>query len=114
MKLPGQLIAEIPKQKILDYLLSNTHPVGWAKARFFQMHGFERHNWELLSERLMDHARQNDVMKTEESRFGIKYIIKGGLPCPNGQSPTVCAVWFVAAGEETSRLVTDFPAEEDK
>ena len=61
----------------------------------------------------MDHARLNDVLKTEESRFGIKYIVKGGLRCPDGEQPTVYAVWFIAAGERAPRLVTAYPVAGD-
>jgi hypothetical protein len=107
-------LAYVPTEKILDYLLSESHPVGSAKARFFRMHGYSRRNWKRLADALTDHAIQNDMLKTEESRFGIKYIVKGPLACPTGDTPVVVTVWFIAKGEETPRLVTAFPAAKEE
>jgi filamentous hemagglutinin len=113
MKLPAQSRGEIPKRKILDYLLAEAHPVGTAKAHFFHKHGFKRRDWELLVDALMKHARHNAVMKREASRFGMKYVIKGRLRCPDGESPMIFAVWFIAAGGTAPRLVTPYPAAGD-
>ena len=49
-KLPRADRAIIPPEKLTDYLLSTTHPVGSAKARFFRGHGFNDDNPELLAE----------------------------------------------------------------
>ena len=40
MKLPRSLEAIVPERKLTGYLLSETHPVGRAKAKFFRALGF--------------------------------------------------------------------------
>ena len=41
MKLPGGDQAFIPRAKLTNYLLSDVHPVGRSKARFFASLGFD-------------------------------------------------------------------------
>jgi hypothetical protein len=43
MKLPNADKAYVPPNKLLDYLLSLSHPVGGSKARFFRSAGFDGH-----------------------------------------------------------------------
>jgi len=40
MRLPFMESAEVPKRKLVDYLLSTTHPFGRYKARVFIRYGF--------------------------------------------------------------------------
>ena len=46
-----------------------------------------------------------------ESKFGAKYQIDGPLPCPDGRSPVIRAVWIVDAGTDFPRLITAHPLE---
>ncbi len=40
MKLPGNRDAVVQDGKLADYLLSETHPVGKAKAKYFRSLGY--------------------------------------------------------------------------
>ncbi len=48
MKLPNADQAIIPPEKIRDYLLSSSHPIGKFKAVFFKSIGYNEDNWQQL------------------------------------------------------------------
>ena len=48
MLLPNAERAEIAAEKLRDYLLSNEHPIGRFKARFFTALGFSAARWQEL------------------------------------------------------------------
>ena len=83
MKLPLADRAEIPKTKVVQYLLSSTHRAGRGKARFFTSIGFQVSAWEALAQALKQHARVNDVIFSENTPFGIRYVIEGPLVAPD-------------------------------
>lgn len=70
MKLPDSERAWIPEQKLRDYLLSTTHPVGRAKAGFFRGFGFHDENVDLLESGLLAVARFQEVVEATKSPFG--------------------------------------------
>jgi hypothetical protein len=41
MELPNKANAQVPFEKIVDYLLSETHSVGRSKAKYFRSYGFD-------------------------------------------------------------------------
>ena len=68
----SRVTAFIGRAKLADYLLSPSHPSGRHKASFFESFGFGRDACEELSDALLLHARSNDVVRSEVSRFGVK------------------------------------------
>jgi len=44
MRLPNGTNAYVPREKLVEYLLSETHAVGKSKARFFRGFGFDETN----------------------------------------------------------------------
>ena len=110
MKLPNIMVAVVGHQKVADYLLSENHPVGRAKARFFRSFGFTRERAGELTQALRQHAEIHEVAMTEASQFGMRYIIDGILITPDGRNPMVRSVWFIETGEITPRFVTAYPA----
>lgn len=109
MKLPNVEKAEIPREKIEGYLLSTTHRDGRSKAAFFAHYGFAAEHWEMLAEALRRHAAENEVVKTEQSPFGTRYIVEGALQAPDGRTPYLRVVWFVERGQTIPRLATAYP-----
>lgn len=107
--LPGAFRATVDPSKVTAYLLSETHPVGRAKAAFFGQFGFSASNWEALRDALLAHARTGEVSSTAATEFGMKYIVDGPFSCPDGQTPRVRTVWFVTKGSAVPRLVTAHP-----
>ena len=106
---PNRDRAVVEPNKITNYLLSGTHPVGWAKARFFKRLGFRESAPEVLIQALLIHVRDNAVAETETSAYGTKYRVDGPLASPYGHNPSVSSIWFISFGEDRPRLITAFP-----
>lgn len=109
MKLPYSDRLEISQTKVAQYLLSSTHRAGRGKARFFSAFGFQASSWEMLAQTLQQHAKDNVVLQTEETPFGIRYVIEGPLIAPNGRELQIRAVWFIDTGSVAPRFVTAYP-----
>ena len=61
----------IDEAKIIDYQLSETHPVGKYKARFFKRLGYNKNRSQELKSDIQQFAEIWQVTETVETRFGI-------------------------------------------
>jgi hypothetical protein len=96
---PNRDQAIIDLAKVSDYLLSGTHPVGRAKARFFNRFGFREDPPGELVQALLDHVRGGTASQAEPSAYGTRYRVDGPLTSPNGRNPLVSSVWIILDGE---------------
>ena len=108
-RLPNARRAIIPEAKVVGYLLSRAHAFGKTKAVFFESFGFSPAAWQALRQALLDHAARGDIVKTEETPFGQKFVVEGPLGTPDGRDPAVRAVWIIETGESQPRFVTAYP-----
>ena len=111
MKLPVSDQAVMEAAKLRDYLLSFAHPVGRIKAAFFAAYGYTANNWRQLEADLRRLVEAQDVNKSQSSRYGQKYEVRGTIKAPNGKSVEVVAVWIIRRGEHVPRFVTAHPGE---
>jgi hypothetical protein len=109
MKLPNREKAYIPPLKLKAYLLSETHPIGKAKAKLLRSAGFNETSADLLKEVLLTIARSEDIKDVIESPHGVKYIIEGQIQTPAGGNIGVRTVWIIDKGRERPRFVTAYP-----
>jgi hypothetical protein len=109
MRVPNSNAAVVPRAKITGYLLSDTHPDGKHKARFFEAFGFRLDDWQALEQALRAHVANHEAAKVEPSPFGIRYVVEGKMSAPDGRSPFVRTVWFIAGDETTPRFATAYP-----
>jgi hypothetical protein len=109
MKLPHADRAEVDTGKLGRYLLSESHPVGKAKARFFRQAGFDESTIELLAQGLLQIAKTQEVVGTSATVHGTKYILDGELETPSGRRLRMRTIWIIDQGEERPRLVTAYP-----
>jgi len=109
MHLPHADRLDVPKAKVVDYLLSPTHPQGRHKAAFFRAFGFSPAHWERLAEALRRHGVENEVAAAEDTPFGRRYSVDGELAAADGRRPWLRTVWFVEREQEIPRLVTAHP-----
>lgn len=107
--LPDAARAVVARRKVVHYLLSETHPDGRGKARFFNAHGFSAAEWERLAAAFRDHAVGHPVVERMETAFGVRYVVEGALAAPDGLAPGVRVVWFVQSGRQLPELVTAYP-----
>jgi hypothetical protein len=111
MKVPNFQNAVVSERKLVQYLLSRSHPYGRHKAVFFDAFGFTATEWQVLAEALLRHVAEHEVTRVEESPFGKRYIVEGALAAPDGRTPLIRAVWFIETGEQIARFVTAYPLE---
>src|SRR5947209_20228691 len=98
MKLPDNKLAYIPKEKLTEYLLAETHPIGRFKAKFFKKFGFHINNAQLLEQALLAIAQSEEVVEIEESAYGTKYTIDGKIDTPSGFKVKLQTVWIIEKG----------------
>ena len=91
MKLPDAELATVPERKVTHYLLNPGHPAGGSKAWFFLRFGFTVAEWQILAEALLRHARENEVVETEQTPHGRRYVVEGRLIAPGGAGLNVRA-----------------------
>jgi hypothetical protein len=109
MKLPNRDNAFVPLAKLHYYLLSYTHSVGQAKARFFREFGFDETNTSLFESTLLSVAQTEEVLDTIATPFGTKYIVDGSISTPVGTAVSVRTVWIIEHGDNRPRFVTAYP-----
>lgn len=109
MKLPNRDKAFIPRTKLVKYILSETHPIGSAKARFFRKLGFNETNVSKLENALLRIARDNEVNEERKFEYGINYAIDGIIETPSGKTVAIISVWFIKNAGGRPRFVTAYP-----
>ncbi|MBI1226258.1 MAG: hypothetical protein GC192_13575 [Bacteroidetes bacterium] len=110
MKLPNFEHATIREEKLEKYLLNISHPDGASKARFFMQRGFSTESANNLRLALLEHAKEGKVVEEIQNPFGMKYVLKGFLKCPNGTKPNLCSIWIIENGKDIPELVTAYPS----
>ncbi len=110
MKLPNAASAVVPGEKIVDYLLSETHRDGRHKAAFFRGLGYTTQRPDELRSALISIANNDEVLHQENSPFGTRLVVDGIMKTPVGRTAYVRTVWFIEHGESTPRFVTAYPA----
>ena len=111
MRLPDSEHLQVDREKIVDYLLSPSHPDGQAKAEFFRRFGFRREEWNVLAEALRRYGLTHPIAKTVESPHGTRYSVDGPIESPDGRNPCIRSVWMIDAGSMSPRLITAHPFE---
>lgn len=109
MKLPNPDRAFVRTRKITHYLLSESHPVGRHKAKFFRGFGFSLLSWRRLETALLEHAARYEVAQVEKTPFGFSYAIDGPLLTPDERNPQVRTVWFIENGQTIPYFITAHP-----
>ena len=109
MRLPNPDKIIIPKEKLTDYLLSVTHPIGKSKAQFLGFLGFDESKADLIEKEIRGVAEMNDIIEEKSTNFGMKYIINGRINAPNGDIVEIKTVWILETGKERPRFVTLYP-----
>ena len=108
-RLPHAEQALVEQRKVLGYLLSDDHPDGLAKARFFKALGFSADRWQEFSEALIKHALESQLVSDEATPYGRRYVVEGVLTGPKGREAPVRTVWIQEGQSKQPRLVTAYP-----
>ena len=100
--------AIVSEEKIREYLLNPTHPIGGSKAAWFGSIGYTLDNWQELADDLLQLARTTNDFVAKPSQFGVKYEVSGEIGRPGYRPAAVVSVW-IAEEESSPRLVTAYP-----
>jgi hypothetical protein len=109
LRLPNIENAVIDSEKLRDYLLSSSHPVGRFKAAFFSSLGYTREDWKQLEADLRRQHLTRDAVLCRETSYGRKYEIRGRIRGPAGKAREVVSIWIILVGEKVPRFVTAYP-----
>lgn len=109
MRLPHYEQAVISDEKIVNYLLSSTHPVGQFKAKFFRTLGYGADNWEQFKNDIKA-LLVNDAILKEKTEFGQKYEVAGMVRGPL-KTANIVTVWIILNDDELPRFITAHPGE---
>ena len=109
MKLPNAENAVIDSEKLHDYLLSPSHPVGRFKAAFFSSLGYTQENWRQFEADLRRQHLSKDAILHQETSYGRKYEIHGKIRGPAGKTRGIISVWIILVDEDVPRFVTAYP-----
>ena len=109
MKSPYAQQARVESTKVLDYLLSGSHPDGRSKAEFFMRFGFRIEEWQEFAAALKSHAATNEVTRIVETAYGTRYSVDGEVETPDGRNPLIRTVWQVDSGHNIPRLIAAHP-----
>jgi hypothetical protein len=109
MPFPDAELATIPPEKLTDYLLCPTHPVGGPKSIWFASLGYTAENADELAADLLGVARSCDDFVAIRSEYGVKYEAVGEIGVPGYKSANVLTVWIVEQNNPP-RLITAYPA----
>jgi hypothetical protein len=108
--LPNYQSAVILQEKLEKYCLDPQHvsrtygkSSGKHKARVFKaMLGFEKADWELLKDRILESVPFFEAKIGAEDQYGQRYNVHVQITGPNGKTGVVLTAWIVRPG-------TDYP-----
>ncbi|MEI9962857.1 MAG: DUF6883 domain-containing protein [Limisphaerales bacterium] len=80
-----------------------------AKHGFFLRFGFTVAEWQKLADALLHHARENEILETEQTSHGWRYVVDGKLISPDGTSLNIRSAWYIDAVGGAPRFVTAHP-----
>jgi hypothetical protein len=90
---PGVANCIFAKDKIVNYLLSESHPQGKSKCKFFNKFGFSPNDPEKLEFALQSHPVDHEFVKAVWTDFGLRYEVECSIRSPDGRDPCVVSVW---------------------
>ena len=95
MPFPEAERAIVTEEKVRDYLLNPSHPIGGSKAVWFASIGYSIENWQDLIDDLMLLAGSVEDFVAKPSPFGVKYEVIGKIGRPGHHPADVITVWMV-------------------
>lgn len=109
MRLPNYNKATILKEKLKNYVLSETHSTGKFKAKFFRRIGFNETNIDSFVKALRKIAKSEEIKEEIIFEYGTKYILDGRIDSPIGKNVMVRTIWIIEEGQKSPRFVTVYP-----
>jgi hypothetical protein len=101
----------IADEKLTEYVLNPSHTYGMSrgadKARVFKSAlGFDRSNWQLLKQAILDGLPQCEALFSREDEYGKRYQVTLPITGPNGNTAQVLTAWIIRPGSNRPALTT--------
>jgi hypothetical protein len=98
--------AYIDDRKLIDYCLSENHPVGKHKARVFKSAlDFSLENFQDLKESILSEIREKEAVMTEINQYGTLYVVDIEVENPPKHA-FVRTSWIIRVDENFPRLTS--------
>lgn len=105
MILPNAENAFIDDRKLIDYCLSESHPVGKHKVRFISALGFSVENYQDLKNAILINIQNNEATITEINQYGALYVVD--ISAENSpKNAIVRTSWIIKTDENFPRLTS--------
>lgn len=111
MKIQNIDKAVVSPEKIKNYLLSLSHPVGRFKAIYFNKLGYSLDNWEILVEAFIYILHNNKPRKLIKNDFGVKYEVAGEINGKQNKKYNIITVWIIIKDANYPKFVTAYPGD---
>lgn len=112
--LPAEEQMTVPISKLIDYALSDEHPVGRHKAKLFSdLMAISKSEWRFLAYQIRNGLEQARLEKVEATQYGVQYRAQMELIGINGRVMTIETRWIIRANEP-AQLSTAFVASKDQ
>ncbi len=107
--LPDAEKADIPRDKLADYVLNPEHETGRHKARVFRSAlGFTAENWEDLRDQIATGVLSADISSVRVGLYGTRYSVPVMIEGTNGKSHEVITAWIVEEEGQRPRLTSAY------
>lgn len=83
--------------------------MGKSKAKLFRSVGYNEMNVSLLKDGLLSIAHTEEILDTQSSEHGVKYVLEGLLKAPAGGTLKIRTIWIIDKGQDRPRFVTAYP-----
>ncbi len=62
-----------------------------------------------LADSLILHAQENEIVETEVTKYGTRYVVDSALAAPDGTVLNIRSAWYIDHGSDAPRFVTAHP-----
>ncbi len=106
MLLPNAQNAYIPDEKLYDYCLSESHPVGKHKAVVFkEVLGIKMEEAEFLRKAILQAVLEQEAILQKTIKFGTLYIVDFELE-NEGKRAIVRSAWIIPNDDPRPRMTS--------
>lgn len=106
MRIPNAENAFIDDRKLIEYCLSESHPIGKHKARVFKSAlNYALADFEELKNAILNEITRNNAVLTESNEYGAMYVVDVILTNPPRRAK-VRTSWIVRIQEDFPRLTS--------
>ena len=105
MTLPNIDQVVVPRAKVVDYLLSQTHRDGRHKAAFFLRFGFTPDKWQEMAAALVQHAVDHGLTREEPSPFGRRLGARRSLDPRHPLPFSDMHIWDIIAERQATQQI---------